>query len=354
MIRVDFRPRQQNHLTRALISLVVFITVISMLATPLAASAKELPYPAPILVAPTDSSRAIQSKPLIAGLAKNDSLIKVFIDGQLNGQFQIKNHASGTANFSYEPFLNLKPGWHEAYATATDARGKQSLRSNLLRFDVEYPMPAPILLEAVVNEKTTSARPWLTGLSKNDALIRIYIDGKDDGQFKVKNDQSGTADFSYRTYYDLKPGQHTAYAVAISQSGKESRYSNVLTFTVPAPAQVASPTDQGQPEVKGEETGTPTTGGDDASANTDTNNNTNATATGESKEEGGNWPVVIGLLILAVVLIIVIDSLVRRRRLPDSNTQASLFGPEAPPGGKDEKKPETPNQLFPPPPPDIK
>ncbi len=362
----SLRPTARRHLTRTLIMpLVVFITLASLVVNPAVVLAKEAPpelsYPAPTLLSPTNGSATLQTKPLITGLAKNDSLIKVFIDGKLNGQFEVENHASGAANFAYTPFLHLKPGAHEVFATATDTKGKQSPHSNTLRFMVEYPMPAPTLVETVTNAATTASRPWIVGFSKNNTAVRIYIDGRDDGEFMVQNSATGTADFAYRTLYDLKPGRHTVYAVAIDRKGKESHYSDVIEFTVPKPAPVQSTSDQTKPEVKGDET-QPT---DQTNANTNSNGNDNTNAAGTTNtnssagantEENGNWPVVVGLLILAVVLIIVIDSLIRKRRKTDTGASETLFGPTAPPGpdkDKEKNKPTT-SQLFPPPPPDIK
>lgn len=369
----SLRPNKRRHLTRTLITpLVVFIAMASLVVNPALVLAKEipqeLPYPAPTLLSPANGSDTLQTKPLITGLAKNDSLVKVFIDGKLNGQFDVKNHASGTANFAYTPFLHLKPGVHEVFATATDVKGKQSPHSNRLRFMVEYPMPAPTLIETVTNAATTAARPWIVGFSKNDTVVRIYIDGRDDGEFMVQNSSTGTADFAYRTLYNLKPGQHTTYAVAIDRQGKESHYSDIITFTVPKPAPVQESTAQPKPEVKGDETqpagqtNTNTNGNSNSNGNSNGNDNTNAAAgatntnstSGTNTEDNGNWPVVVGALVLAVVLIIVIDSLIRKRRKTDPGTQETLFGPLAPPGPDKEKKEPAASQLFPPPPPDIR
>ncbi len=96
----------------------------------------EAPMPAPTLFEPVVNNKTTKDKPFIVGLAKNDSLIKIYIDQELTGQFQVKNHQSGTANFAFLPPKALTAGKHLVYATATDSRGKESAWSNFKHIDL--------------------------------------------------------------------------------------------------------------------------------------------------------------------------------------------------------------------------
>lgn len=94
----------------------------------------ELPLPAPTMLKPVVNKNTSVRQPFIVGLAKNNSKIKVYIDKKFNGEFTVKNHPSGTANFAYKPFRPLTRGNHSVYAVAVDKRGKQSQQSNPVNF----------------------------------------------------------------------------------------------------------------------------------------------------------------------------------------------------------------------------
>ncbi|OGF28536.1 hypothetical protein A2331_03170 [Candidatus Falkowbacteria bacterium RIFOXYB2_FULL_34_18] len=85
-------------------------------------------FPAPTLIKIIKNEK----RPIVAGLAKNDSLIKVFIDHKLHAQFTVVNHKSGTANFAYIPSIDLTKGNHLIYTTAINLNGKESPWSNML------------------------------------------------------------------------------------------------------------------------------------------------------------------------------------------------------------------------------
>ncbi|MDP2737057.1 MAG: hypothetical protein Q8O59_04770 [bacterium] len=187
--------------------------------------------PAPTLIAPDETAVTAKTKPLIVGLTKSDSLVKIFINGVYNGKTEILNDESNTANFAYEPFLNLSLGWHEVYAMAEDSAGRVSQLSEALYFNIELPMPAPTMLKPVVNNDTSVSQPFVVGLAKNDSKIKIYIDKKYNGEFEVNNHPSGTANFAYKPARLLERGDHLVYAVAVDKRGKESSWSNIVYFS---------------------------------------------------------------------------------------------------------------------------
>ncbi|MFH1822575.1 MAG: hypothetical protein ABH830_02640 [Patescibacteria group bacterium] len=208
---------------------------------------------APTLVSPDESYVIGKAKPLIAGLTVSNTFVHVYIDGVHNGKIPVVKHQSGTANFAYRPFLNLNVGWHEAYAVAEDKYGRISGQSNVLKFRIEEPMPSPIIFTPIVNQ-TTENHLFIVGLAKNDSLIKVYINHKLDGKFMVKNNESGTASFVYKSFQSLTKGNHLVYATAVDSRGKESAWSNIVYFTVREPVIGQSAEEQkDEPVVKIEE-----------------------------------------------------------------------------------------------------
>ena len=191
--------------------------------------------PAPTLIAPNEKTATADLRPLITGLTIDDSLVEIFIDGVYNGETGILKNDSGTANFSYRPTLSLNRGWHKIQARAV-SNENFSLDSNLLNFRIELPMPAPTIFKPVVNQETSSSRPFIVGLAKNDSKIKIYIDKKYDGELTVKNHESGTANFAYKPAMALVRGSHSVYTVAVDKRGKESSRSNLIDFSTKSSA----------------------------------------------------------------------------------------------------------------------
>ncbi|MBU4331867.1 hypothetical protein KKD19_06115 [Patescibacteria group bacterium] len=191
----------------------------------------------PTVLSVVEASRHTANKPLIAGVTVNDTTVDVYIDGIFNGRAEVGNHESGTANFSYYPFLNLKPGQHTLYTVARTKTEpiERSVQSETIIFEISGFIP-PTLFTPVFNLETTEFRPFIVGLSHNDSGVRVYIDDEFDGQFYVKNHISGTANFAYKPQGGLAIGIHTVYAVTFNKdTGQESLSSGRVIFDVKAP-----------------------------------------------------------------------------------------------------------------------
>ena len=120
----------------------------------------ELPLPAPTLFEPVVNNQTSAKQPFIVGLAKNNSNIKVFINEELDGEFRVENHESGTANFAYLPSKLLTKNKYLVYTTTTDDYGRESCKSNIISFTIKQPQIAQAAEEdrqdavATINEKT--------------------------------------------------------------------------------------------------------------------------------------------------------------------------------------------------------
>lgn len=209
------------------------------------------PLPAPTMLWPDKNAVIGKAKPLITGLTVSGTFAGIYIDGVYNGKTEILNNESGTADFAYQPFLNLKKGWHTVWATAEDGAGGKSGISDILNFYVENPMVAPTLFNPVVNNSAVCGKPFIVGLAKNESAIKVFIDHKLNGQFKAGSHPSGTVDFSYLPFSVLTKGAHLLYATAIDNRGKESGWSNIIYFTVRQPAIAQAARDE-QPDAAAE------------------------------------------------------------------------------------------------------
>ncbi len=188
--------------------------------------------PAPTLVVPNKDTITAKVKPLIEGFSKSGSFVHLYIDGVYNGKTKIVEHISGTAHFVYVPFLNLNVGKHKMWAISEDLKGRKSLASKVVEFNIEEKMPAPTLYKPVANSKTVYNLPYIVGLAKNNSKIRIFIDHKLDGEFKIENHDSGTGNFAYKPNKVLKDGKHLVYATSLDRRGKESIWSNIIYFDI--------------------------------------------------------------------------------------------------------------------------
>lgn len=181
---------------------------------------------APILISPTSRNSIGVSRPKIAGLTLAETEVEIFIDGKYDGTVKPENKGSGLLNFQYKPNVSLEVGWHFSYAVAKNKSGLRSTASNRLDFEIEEKLPAPVLKDPIYKEDKT----WVVGFTKNDFLVKIFIDDKEVGLAKVNNDNSGTANFIYNFPNNISRGGHLVYAIAIDLRGKESERSNYVYY----------------------------------------------------------------------------------------------------------------------------
>ena len=188
--------------------------------------------PAPTVLEPNKQSVTSDLRPLLIGLTKDGTSVKFFIDGVFRAQTGFLKDNSGTANFAIRPEVNLGRGFHKVSARAEDEKGGLSEESEALTFNIEFPLPAPTIFAPVVNSETSIGRPFIVGLAKNNSRVKIYIDKEYHGELKVKNHESGTANFAFKPKLALKRGLHAVYTIAVNSRGKVSSRSNNISFHV--------------------------------------------------------------------------------------------------------------------------
>jgi len=138
-----------------------------------------------------------QTKPIITGVAHNNSLIKIFVNGKLDSVITPANHPSGTLYFKTQLKNSLSAGKHIITAQAFNDQGKPSTLSNALVYN--YYLPATNLGQAdkktkeKITDETDEKESEKTTDSKETDLddstkIKIEDQAKED-KIEIKDQQ---------------------------------------------------------------------------------------------------------------------------------------------------------------------
>lgn len=189
-----------------------------------------IPNPAPVLLKPEKSARTGQDRAWAGGVAQNNSLVILFVDGIENTRKNVKNHSSGTASFGAE-LKNLPLGAHVVTAIARDNQGKDSFLSNPLIIKILPSTPAPVLNRPVINAFAGIEKPFITGFAKNNLDIYFVINGKIEYRMPLGEHYSGTIAFAWQPKKALSLGRHKIEVFA-SDNGKLSNNSPAIFWQV--------------------------------------------------------------------------------------------------------------------------
>lgn len=196
----------------------------------------------------TDVDNSNKKFPVITGVSLANTEVLIYDNMKYVGFADEAGTLNGKVSFKYTPKLALTEGEHRFSALA---RNKTSLVLSVFSNEavIKIPtktiantsssVPAPTMIEPNENTVTAKVMPLIKGLTVNNTKVNIYIDGVLNGGTSNLTHVSGTANFAYKPFLNLSTGHHTAWAVAIDQSGKVSQPSNILSFKIeeelPAP-----------------------------------------------------------------------------------------------------------------------
>jgi hypothetical protein len=186
--------------------------------------------PAPILI--SAKSGLVNNHLRFVGLTQSGTYVNIFVDNRLIGQTETLMSNSGTADFALSVPANLNNGVHTIYAQSVNKYKVSSRNSNLITVKSGSALPAPVLKTKIVGQAGKLTVQNIVGWAKNDLSIKIFVDQEFIGQFRVKNDISGTANFALKIKKALTPGGHVIYTTALDNNGKESRPSNKIYFVI--------------------------------------------------------------------------------------------------------------------------
>lgn len=277
----------------------------------------EYPFIAPTILEAvhTDTSN------YVAGLAANDSRVKVFVDGNEDGEFFVTPHASGVTHFVYDIKQALSPGSHEIKAQAFDPKSKPSKVSG----PVTLKIPAP------------SAAPATPPIAPETPSIDETAEPQQDGKGKVLSqdeqavitDENDIAEDEGRIFADDE--DTNGGPVQIAEGGEEEFGIGGTLDEEDSGVQdedIFIEGDQG-PAIDGNNE-------EDLSsihADKDVLVDENVPEEAESEESivaagGVNWPMAIGVVILiALIISFIVWYIIQRREMVNEGIQ-KLFGDE--------------------------
>ncbi|MBL7021986.1 hypothetical protein ISR92_01530 [Patescibacteria group bacterium] len=106
--------------------------------------------------------------------------------------------------------------------------------------DKDCLVPAPTLVVPENNSSSYASNLVITGLSWNETLVDVYVDGIYNGRAELNIEDSGIGNFAYRTFMPLAPGEHIIYTVARNLNEKERSVesSHIAIYILSAPFEV--------------------------------------------------------------------------------------------------------------------
>jgi hypothetical protein len=206
---------------------------------------------------------------MVKGLVEKDCLVLTYLDGVFYGFANITNNDPEINSFSYLSPVLKKQG-NDEHSVLVIARNQKTLemsspaesknfsiikQSSLdvakdkdATQEVIKPKRPVVTTKTIVPAPTLITpkgdigeyKPIISGFSKNDTQITIYIDNLEEAKLVVNNHQSGTANFSYTPKRELTRGVHFTYATAKDFNGNESSKSNFLYFFIANPQSLAT------------------------------------------------------------------------------------------------------------------
>jgi len=186
--------------------------------------------PAPTTLSPLNGNLTHNSQLYITGVTHNDTLVDVYIDGTYNGRAEVINDISGTAHWSYKPFLALKYGEHTIYTVARSQDEKNRSQESFYKtFTVAPHMEAPIV--SLEHNSLNWQRPNILGITDEYTDLNIYIDGQIVKTFEFKKENltdSTKIKFRLETPENLNPGWHQISAESVNILSNQSKRTDVI------------------------------------------------------------------------------------------------------------------------------
>lgn len=176
----------------------------------------------PVITSPADNTVTSDNTPTIRGTAEANSTVDVYDGATLIGTVT----ADGNGNWTLTPSTALSDGTHEITATATDAAGNVSGKSNTVNITIGT--EAPIITVPANNTVTNDNTPTISGTAEANSTVKVY-----DGTTligTVKADAEGN--WTLTPTAGLAAGNHSITATATDAQGNVSPKSNTVNITI--------------------------------------------------------------------------------------------------------------------------
>lgn len=247
----------------------------------------------PIILETTLLKAEYGDQVMVTGLVKPNNLVLIYINGVYSGFAKTSTNDPDMDNFSYlssiiknssshkykvfaiarnQDSLELSGPTESPVSTiiessslaAADKKSSEILKPNHNSKDEDkqttQSVSAPTLITPTGN--IGEYKPIISGFSKNQTKISLFIDNILETEFWVLDQQSGTANFRYTPEKELSRGVHFVNAIAIDKDNNKSKSSNFLYFYIADPKYLATSSniiqEENNPSIS-QKTNTPTT-----------------------------------------------------------------------------------------------
>lgn len=213
---------------------IIFLFLSIFFAQSVAASGISVPT-----ILSVDQSGGKIEKPLITGLTETGTKVSVLLDGEYLEDAKVNSGNTETDNFYYQFKKSIEEGSHIVSVLAQKGNivsGKQDVEVIVSSLD------APTLVGPNKQSIIGTPKPFITGLTRSESFVHVYIDGVYNGRTEIVKHDSGTASFAYKPFLNLEVGTHKIWTIAEDLSGRKSKVSNILEFEIlpktPAPTSI--------------------------------------------------------------------------------------------------------------------
>jgi MYXO-CTERM domain-containing protein len=183
---------------------------------------------APVVTAPANGSRTNDSTPTYTGTAEAGSTVTIFVDGSSVGT----TTASGAGTWTFTQPTALPDGAHTVRATATDAAGNTSPRSNANTFSVDTVAPVVTIAAPAANASLNATDVTVTG-TVNDQTATVTASVNNGAAQPVMVGAGGALSLPLM---GLAEGSYTVVFTATDAAGNTSTASRTFTIDRTAPA----------------------------------------------------------------------------------------------------------------------
>ncbi|MBW8686961.1 Ig-like domain-containing protein [Chitinophaga rhizophila] len=185
--------------------------------------------------------------PVITGKAEPNSTVTIYNGDSPVGTAPV--NASGDYTYTFSP--SLPDGTHNVTATATDAAGNTSVKSNVLPITVitnaPATPPAPVLADGRPGGLINDPTPSIKGIAEANSKVTIYLNGNSIGTTTA----GATGNYTYTFNPALPDADYAITVTATDIAGNISAQSPALNITIDASA----PATPAAPELVGSQNG---------------------------------------------------------------------------------------------------
>lgn len=183
-----------------------------------------IPPTAPVITGPKDGTVTNNNTPTISGTAEANSTVKVYDGETLIGTVK----ADETGKWTLTPSIALEDGAHAITATATDAAGNVSEKSNMVNITVDTRAAAPVITAPADNTVTNDNTPTISGTAEANSTVNVY-----DGETLIGTvTADGTGNWILTLSTALADGAYAITAIATDVLGNVSPVSNTVNITI--------------------------------------------------------------------------------------------------------------------------